>query len=377
MTEAAVSGHVAQLRKELDDPLFTRAGSGLAFTPGGLRLASRAVELLGLADQTVREVSQAGHGRRLLRLSASSLFAEYAAPGLIELFAGRAADLEVELTVVPPESARSRSSAPAPPTSRSDPQPKELAEDLVGVPFLKYQVVLVARPGHQLAGVRARPAQLREQVWLLGPSAVDRDGVVPAMLRTFDVPERNQRIFQNHAAAAGGGAARERRRAGAGVRCVRGAGCRSAGPGRGAGHARGRRSGPRSASRHTAGCRPRRSSCASSPRHGRPRRCCTGRAWTSVASVRRCTSPSGADDRSSEVGGDRDERVGQVAEAASREEPVTGGQRGRHRRPPAVRSPGAAGARVQPHHTMRLAGAAAPWPRRATPAGRCPSHRRR
>ena len=32
-------------------------------------------------------------------------------------------------------------------------------------------------------------------------SAVDRDGVVPAMLRTFDVPERNQRIFQNHAAA--------------------------------------------------------------------------------------------------------------------------------------------------------------------------------
>ena len=67
VSEAAVSMHVAQLRKEFDDLLFTRASSGLAFTPGGLRLASRAVEILGLQDRTVREVSQAGHGRRVRR----------------------------------------------------------------------------------------------------------------------------------------------------------------------------------------------------------------------------------------------------------------------------------------------------------------------
>ncbi len=60
VSEAAVSMHVAQLRKEFDDLLFTRTASGLAFTPGGLRLASRAVEILGLQDRTVREVSQAG-----------------------------------------------------------------------------------------------------------------------------------------------------------------------------------------------------------------------------------------------------------------------------------------------------------------------------
>ena len=38
VSEAAVSGHVAALRKELDDELFRRTGSGLSFTPGGLRL---------------------------------------------------------------------------------------------------------------------------------------------------------------------------------------------------------------------------------------------------------------------------------------------------------------------------------------------------
>ncbi len=67
MTDSGVSMHIAQLRKELDDPLYCRRPSGLAFTPGGLRLASRAVEILGLQQQTALEVSQAGNGRRLLR----------------------------------------------------------------------------------------------------------------------------------------------------------------------------------------------------------------------------------------------------------------------------------------------------------------------
>ena len=200
VTEAAVSGHVAQLRKELDDPLFTRAGVGAGVHAWGLRLASRGVELLGLADQTVREVSQAGHGRRLLRLSDVEPVRRVrrAGPHRALRRSGRRPGGRADRR--PPQSARPLVGSRAADVAIG-PQPRELPEDLVAVPFLKYQMVLVARPGHQLAGARARPAQLREQVWLLGPSAVDRDGVVPAMLRTFDVPERNQRIFQNHAAA--------------------------------------------------------------------------------------------------------------------------------------------------------------------------------
>ena len=101
LSDAGISMHVAALRKELDDPLFTRTGAGLAFTPGGLRLASRAVEILGLQQQTAIEVTEAAHGRRLLRIAASSTFAEHAAPGLIELFSSRADDLSVELSVHP------------------------------------------------------------------------------------------------------------------------------------------------------------------------------------------------------------------------------------------------------------------------------------
>lgn len=58
VSEAAVSLHVGKLRKLFDDRLFSRTSSGLSLTPGGLRLASRAVELIGLQDRTLREVGR-------------------------------------------------------------------------------------------------------------------------------------------------------------------------------------------------------------------------------------------------------------------------------------------------------------------------------
>jgi DNA-binding transcriptional LysR family regulator len=200
VTEAAVSLHIGSLRKELGDPLFTRTSAGLAFTPGGLRLARRAVEMLGLQDRTLREVSQAGRGRRLLRLAASSLFAEYAAPGLIELFTSRAKDLDVEMIVChthqfqPLLNSRAVDIAVGPPPGGMD-------DLVVHDPFLQYEVVVVASPELTASGHLDRPGRLAEQTWLLGPSAVGDDGVMPRALKHFCVPEENQRIFQSSAAA--------------------------------------------------------------------------------------------------------------------------------------------------------------------------------
>ncbi|SIM80549.1 LysR family transcriptional regulator [Micromonospora cremea] len=202
VSESAVSLHVAQLRKEFGDKLFTKTAAGLAFTPGGLRLASRAAELLGLQDRTILEVSAAKRGRRLLRVAASSLFAEFAAPGLIELFAKRAADLDVELSVRNPGSFESllltRSADIA-----VGPQPPVVDTAITCRPMMNYRLVVVVGPDHPLAGVSASPGQLREQTWLLGPSAATDLGAVPAMLRRLAVPDDRQQIFQSHAAALG------------------------------------------------------------------------------------------------------------------------------------------------------------------------------
>ncbi|MBM4489174.1 LysR family transcriptional regulator [Prescottella equi] len=200
MTDSGVSMHIAQLRKELDDPLYCRRPSGLAFTPGGLRLASRAVEILGLQQQTALEVSQAGNGRRLLRIAASPLFAEHAAPGLIDLFAGRAKDLSVELSVHPVRQFANLISSRAVDVALG---PRVLGErqPLCLHPFLQYEVLTVCAPQHPMARTRPSLRQLREQQWFLGPSAAGGDGVMRHMLRALDIPHERQRIFQSDAAA--------------------------------------------------------------------------------------------------------------------------------------------------------------------------------
>ncbi|GAY14285.1 LysR family transcriptional regulator [Mycobacterium sp. shizuoka-1] len=200
VSDAGISMHVAQLRKELDDPLFSRTSAGLAFTPGGLRLASRAIEILGLQQQTAIEVTEAAHGRRLLRIAASSAFAEHAAPGLIELFSSRADDLSVELSVHPTGRFRDLIESRAVDIALG-PCVGQTGTAITVRPFLKYQIITVASAGSPLATGTPTPALLREQHWMLGPSAGGADGEIASVLRALAIPEANQRIFQSDAAA--------------------------------------------------------------------------------------------------------------------------------------------------------------------------------
>lgn len=197
---AAISSHTAALRKELNDPLYHPSSSGLSFTPGGLRLAARAKELLGLQEQTRQEVLAASHGQRILRLATTSLFAEYAAPGLLELFKTRADDIEVEMSVHP--------------GGRTDELLAAHQADVIIAPFrrlptesfrssqfLRYELGLVTSANHPLTLGRSDASTLRKQTWFLGPSAVEPHGATALLLKRFAVPEKNQRIFQSHAAA--------------------------------------------------------------------------------------------------------------------------------------------------------------------------------
>ena len=199
ISQAAVANSVSALRKELSDPLFTRAGGGIAFTPGGMRLAARAVELLGLQDQTIAEVQAAADGRRLLRIAATSMFAEYAAPGLIELFAKRARDLDVELSV------RSGDDL----VRLLEGRLVDLAigpEAVVGpsirsVGFLRYQLVVTASTRHPLARRRVSADDLAASSWYLGPSAANPSSSTSQLVRRLGVDEANQLVFGSQAAA--------------------------------------------------------------------------------------------------------------------------------------------------------------------------------
>jgi DNA-binding transcriptional LysR family regulator len=67
--------------------------------------------------------------------------------------------------------------------------------------FLNFQVVAVASPEHPMTRPNPSLAEVRDQTWLLGPSATYATGVVASLLRRINVTEERQRIFQSQAAA--------------------------------------------------------------------------------------------------------------------------------------------------------------------------------
>ncbi len=190
VTEPAVSVAVAALRKELGDELFIREGRGIALTGGGRRLAALASEILSLAEQARRSVPDTTGRPQLMQIAVTHEVAEHIGP-LVDAFTARESNLEVAIAPVPGRMVsdlleRRRADivlgpAPAP----------EASATIATVPFLRSQLIVVAAPGHRLAGAHAVvPAQLAGERWLIGPPELDpttgagllfaRAGIAPA-----------------------------------------------------------------------------------------------------------------------------------------------------------------------------------------------------
>ncbi len=204
VSEPAVSAAIAALRRDLGDALFIRAGGGIRLTPGGERLAAAAAEIIGLQERLRREVSEARGERGLLRLAVSPTVAEYASAPLLDAFTRRWATLEVAQEVAAPEDfaallADRRADvalgpAPAP------------ASGIDGVAFLRYKLVVVARPRHAVARRRDVPlAALRGERWLVGPT----DAELARFFSESGIAAPEQGAFSTEAAAQAAAAAGE------------------------------------------------------------------------------------------------------------------------------------------------------------------------
>lgn len=202
VSEPAVSGAVGALRRELGDALYVRAGGALELTPGGRRLASASAEILTLADDAKQAVRDAGAQQATLRVAVTSSFGELAAGPLLDAFARRHPGVAIALRVV-----------------RGHDFASLLADDHVDIalgpsaerrerpvidsdPFLRYTLVVVAAPGHALAGSHAvAPAALVGTPWLLGPSGTDPSTQTGAFLSRQAIAPQRSRTFPNIAAA--------------------------------------------------------------------------------------------------------------------------------------------------------------------------------
>lgn len=208
VSEPAVSAALGTLRRQLGDDLLVRAGRGLELTPGGRRLAARAVDILGLAGKAYREVAEARGEVAVLRVGASSRVAEEVAPALLDAFARRWPRVAVDLVPVGAEAFADRLAEHAVDVT--------LGPVAVGgasvqwVPFLRHQMALVAGPGHPLAGEAEVPYDaVTSGRWLTGPlghEPLTTEGLWLARQRVWP---RDVRTFPTHADALAAAAAGE------------------------------------------------------------------------------------------------------------------------------------------------------------------------
>ncbi|HEV7883103.1 MAG TPA: LysR family transcriptional regulator [Solirubrobacteraceae bacterium] len=200
VSEPAISGAVRALRTEFGDELYVRAGGAIELTPGGRQLARAAGEILELADETRRTVRE---DKQTLRIAATPPFAEFAGGPLLHAFKHHHPQIGVALQVARRRELadlladRRADIALGPPVASTPTGPVVEAE-----PFLRYGLVVVAAPRHQLAGSRSvAPAALVGTPWLLGPYESDPDTDTGAFLSRQSIAGARTRAYPNFAAA--------------------------------------------------------------------------------------------------------------------------------------------------------------------------------
>ncbi|MDQ6605830.1 MAG: LysR family transcriptional regulator [Actinomycetota bacterium] len=209
VTESAVSVAVAALRRELGDELFVRDGRAIALTAGGRRLAALAGEILGLAEQARRSVQDSPGQPRSMHVVATNLVAEHVGP-LIEAFTARDGGLEIEVEAVP-----GSAFADLLEHRRADialgPHPgPDRAGTIATVPFLRCRLMIVAAPGHPLAGQRQiAPSALEDERWLAGPPDIDPTTTTGLFLARSGIAPSDISAYTSHAAAIAAAAAGE------------------------------------------------------------------------------------------------------------------------------------------------------------------------
>ena len=213
VSEPAISGALAALRRQFDDNLLERTSGGMTLTPGGRRLVRIASQMVALGAEAEKEIRRANGAPERLRVIATSAIAESVAPALLAALTARSEPIEVSLGLATSEEMAAilqerladvalgpRISGPA-------------ADGLESQSLFRYHLVVVASPHHRLARAPARAGppspgltvlpldRFGEETWLVDPDATDPALPVHQILRRLRVPEDHIRVFPSQAAA--------------------------------------------------------------------------------------------------------------------------------------------------------------------------------
>ena len=209
LSQAATSQALGELENQLQSRLFDRNGRRIIGNSAGRDLLPAAIQVL----DRVREIEAgAGHQPLHIKLCASLTVGNYMLPSLIARFARRHKDARFHLAIgntdhVVASVRQFESDAGWVEGFARHP-------DLEAFPWREDNLVIIAAPGHPLAGRRANPAVLADQRWVLreagsGTRAVFEDAI-----------EGRMRLLHVPLALAGIGAVKRAVMSGAGLGCI-------------------------------------------------------------------------------------------------------------------------------------------------------------
>ena len=151
VSEPAVSGALAALRKHLGDPLVTSTSHGMELTSGGQRLVGIASQMVNLGAEAEAAIRHAQGAPELLRVVATSTIAEFVAPALVTAFTARVGPVEASVGLATAEE------MPALLQERlADVALGPRLAELDSEPIMRYRLVLVASPTHRLVTTPSR-----------------------------------------------------------------------------------------------------------------------------------------------------------------------------------------------------------------------------
>ncbi len=162
-SQSAASSALAELESALGAPLFDRVGRRLVLNENGLALLPRAASLLDEAADMQQLF--AGEHPAPLRVAASLTIGECILPDLVGAWQARHARSPVRLAIG--NTSDVIDAVAAFDVDVGFIEGTQTHADLVVRPWMKDELVIVAAPGHPLAGRIVTPRQLRDSAWAL------------------------------------------------------------------------------------------------------------------------------------------------------------------------------------------------------------------
>ncbi len=168
LSQPAVSMHVKSLEEVIGLPLFEKTGRRIFLTDAGRHLYEYSQRIFALLRETAQVMEALRGGERgSLRVAADTTAGVYVVPGYLGAFRRSHPEVAISLEVTNRSAAVERLLLREVDLAVVGQVPED-AEELSATPFLANELVVIAWPGHRLAGERSVPvAALGEEAFLM------------------------------------------------------------------------------------------------------------------------------------------------------------------------------------------------------------------